>query len=83
MPKLTTRQTEVLAFIREYRRRNAISPTYREIANHFGWCGPNAVVGHIKALVRKGRLSMMTGVSRSMRLVQHEGRVCRHCGQPV
>ena len=54
--QLTRKQNQFLTFILEYRDENGIWPTYREIADHFGFRSPNSVTQNIQALIRKGVL---------------------------
>lgn len=51
---LTDRQREVRDYVLGYWAENGYGPSYRDICAHFGFSGPGAVVGHIRALVRKG-----------------------------
>jgi SOS-response transcriptional repressor LexA len=54
--RLTPRQLEVLRLIVAHMEKHGAPPTIREIAEHFGFCGPNSVICHIDALVSKGYL---------------------------
>lgn len=82
-PKPTERQLEVLAFIRSYRAEHGMSPTIREISEHFGFGGPNATMGHVKALEAKGLLTRgVDSKSRSLMPVYAAG-CCPTCGQPI
>ncbi|MVF05187.1 LexA family protein [Serratia marcescens] len=65
MRKITNRQAEVLAFIRQFKRENGSAPTRREIAEAMG-ISNNAAVEHIKWLARKGILTVKPGVSRGI-----------------
>lgn len=57
-PALTDRQKDVLDLFQERSARGEPPPTYREIADHFGWSSATAAQGHVRALVRKGRLKV-------------------------
>lgn len=50
----TSRQLEVLAFMREFFAQNDQLPPNAAIAAHFGWSAPSACGDHIKALTRHG-----------------------------
>ena len=52
--KLTKRQSEVFDFLCEFNKNQKMSPTYREIANHFGFKSAKAAADHIRALEKKG-----------------------------
>ena len=53
---MTKKQARVLAFI-QARQESGVSPTMREICEHFGFRSPNAATDHVKALRRKGYLA--------------------------
>ncbi len=66
--KLTTRQRQVLDFIRDFIRREEMPPTRAEIARGLGFRSINAAEDHLKALVRKGAISIRAGASRGIRI---------------
>ena len=53
---LTKRQKEILEFIGAFRAREGISPTHREICEHFGFSSYGTAHKHLKLLTRKGFL---------------------------
>ena len=53
---LTTRQSEVLEFIRAFARKHRIPPSVREIQARFRFSSPNGAQSHVAALLRKGFL---------------------------
>ncbi|WP_020401662.1 transcriptional repressor LexA [Gracilimonas tropica] len=53
---LTRKQHEFFTFIVEYKKEHEVWPTYREIAEHFGYASPNSVTQNIQALLKKGYL---------------------------
>ena len=53
---LTRKQREFFDYIVEYKKEYDIWPTYREIADHFGFRSPNSVTQNIQALLKKGYL---------------------------
>ena len=53
---LTRKQHEFFDYIVEYKKEYDIWPTYREIADHFGFKSPNSVTQNIQALLKKGYL---------------------------
>ena len=53
---LTLRQQAVFDFIRRTIYLEQRPPSIREIGRHVGISSPNGVVGHLTALVKKGRL---------------------------
>jgi len=64
----TARQGEYLAFIHHFILKNGLSPSFEEIAAHFG-TSPPSVNGMIKTLERRGLLSRIPGVARSLRVL--------------
>jgi repressor LexA len=73
MEKLTRKQEAVRRFIDSELKAGRACPTHREIAAHFGFSGPNAAAGHIKALVKKGFLVAETGKARALRVESFPG----------
>jgi SOS regulatory protein LexA len=51
--QLTKKQRQFLDFILAYREHYNVWPTYREIAEEFGFKSPNSVTQNIQALMRK------------------------------
>lgn len=68
MEKLTPRQAEILAFIRDYMQTNGMPPTREEIMRAFGFKSPNAAECHLRTLARKGAIDILAGTSRGIRL---------------
>jgi repressor LexA len=63
---LTKRQKEILDFIRSYRETSGISPTQREIREHFELSSFGTVQKHLKRLEEKGALSREWNRSRGI-----------------
>jgi SOS-response transcriptional repressor LexA len=68
LPPLTTRQSEVLEFVRQFLAKAGYPPTVREIGAHFGFV-PRSVFDHLKALERKGYLRRIASKSRSLQIL--------------
>ncbi|MFK7864047.1 MAG: transcriptional repressor LexA [Pseudohongiellaceae bacterium] len=68
MNKLTARQEEILAYIKDYLQETGYPPTRSEIAQKMGYRSPNAAEEHLRALERKGAIEMQPGASRGIRL---------------
>ena len=66
---LTSRQAEILDFLHEFRRKEKIVPTYREIADKFGFKSTKAATDHVCALEKKGYLRRHSGRSRGIELL--------------
>lgn len=63
---LTKRQKEILDYIRTYREQSGISPTQREIREHFELSSFGTVQKHLKRLEEKGALSREWNRSRGI-----------------
>jgi repressor LexA len=88
MSELTSRQAEILDFIKDFASQEGYPPTRAEIAEAFGFRSPNAAEEHLKALDRKGVIELLSGSSRGIRLLDMEeeglpvvGRVA--AGNPI
>jgi len=68
MEKLTLRQQEILGYLRIHFQAQQTWPSFREIQSHFGFSSTNAVMGHLRALERKGYISRVHGQARTFRL---------------
>lgn len=55
--QLTKKQKEFYDYIKDYRDEQGIWPTYREIADRFGFKSPNSVTQNLQSLVKKGYLT--------------------------
>lgn len=64
--KLTKRQREVLMMIRDWTTEAGFPPTRRDIAEHFDFKSPNASEEHLKALERKGVITVLRNTSRGI-----------------
>ena len=65
---LTARQRQILQFIRDFRRREGISPTHREIRDRFGYSSYGTVHKHLKLLEQKGYLKRHWNQKRGVEL---------------
>jgi len=68
MKELTLRQQEILGFIQLHHRTHGYWPSIRDIQGHFKFASTNAVMGHLRALERKGSLSRVPGQARAYRV---------------
>ncbi len=66
MRELTSRQRDVLGFIRSFTARHAVPPTVREIGERFH-VTPRAAFDHLRALERKGMLQRRSSTRRTSR----------------
>jgi repressor LexA len=68
--QITSRQANVLAFIRGRIERDGQSPTLEEIGEALGIGNVSAVLKHVRSLEAKGRLTVEANKARSIRLVR-------------
>lgn len=69
---LTTRQSQILDFIRHVLQETGFPPTRAEIATQFGFKSANAAEEHLRALAKKGAIILTAGASRGIRLAHME-----------
>lgn len=72
----TEKQLGVLQHIRAFRLAHGYSPSFREIADHFGWASTMAPATHIEGLERRGLLSRVYGVARTTQLTEKGEALC-------
>ena len=68
MKTLTDRQKQILEMISHFIEESGFPPTRIEICKALGFKSPNAAEEHLKALEKKGAISMVPGASRSIKL---------------
>ena len=66
---LPPRQQEVFDLLLGFTKKNGYPPTNRELANLIGVRSANAIAEHIRALERKGFVSVARGVARGITVV--------------
>ena len=73
MKELTLRQKEVLDLIKNKILNFGLPPTRVEISKELGFKSPNAAESHLRALEKKGVISIQAGSSRGIILSPEEG----------
>src|SRR6202451_565758 len=68
MSDLTPRQTQILRLLQRSIAANGMPPTRAEIARELGFRSANAAEEHLRALARKGVISLVPGTSRGIQL---------------
>jgi repressor LexA len=68
--QLTSRQSNILAFIRARLERDGEAPTLEEIGLAMGLPNVSAVLKHVRSLEAKGRLAIEPNRTRGIRLIQ-------------
>src|ERR1039457_3331538 len=69
MSGLTRKQQQILDFIQKWPRTEGAPPTFREIADQFGFRSLNSVTEHVRLLRQKGVLVTAPGKARSLRVI--------------
>ncbi len=78
---LTPKQRSILQFYRDHYRETGIPPTVREVMAAMGFSSPNAVVCHVRPLVRRGFLVNRSGKSSHGFMPVVPAGHCPCCGQ--
>lgn len=63
---LTSRQQEILDYLRLSQRRTGIMPSTREIQHYFGFASQTAAMSHLRVLERKGVIQRLPGKARAV-----------------
>jgi repressor LexA len=72
MQILTSRQKQILDYLRSFQTAHGYPPSFREVASHFK-INLGTVQDHLKALTRKGYLTREVNRSRGLRLIPLSG----------
>jgi len=68
--KLTDRQEEILAFLKQFTLDSGYPPTLREIGRHFQISSTFGVKRHLEALVKKGYINIESNASRGISMIR-------------
>jgi repressor LexA len=68
--KLTDRQEEILAFLKQFTLDSGYPPTLREIGRHFQISSTFGVKRHLEALVKKGFINIESNASRGISMIR-------------
>ena len=66
MKELTKQQLKVLTCVEVYLNKTGFPPTRAEICKELGFKSPNAAEMHLRALEKKGYISIQSGSSRGI-----------------
>ncbi|MGH8018651.1 MAG: transcriptional repressor LexA [Opitutaceae bacterium] len=69
MSDLTPRQQQILDFIQRHHAAEGFWPSIRDVQRHFRFKSTNAVIGHLRALERKGAIVRAPGQARAYRTI--------------
>lgn len=67
--RLTSRQGEILGFLKDFIMENGYPPSLRDICARFGIKGPQNAGKHLFALERKGYIKRSSNISRGIEIV--------------
>lgn len=70
--KLTPRQQEVFDLLVAFIQKHGYPPTARELSDLIGAASPNAAAEHLRALCRKGVITIAPNMSRGISIVGHK-----------
>lgn len=70
--ELTSRQEEILEYIKKYAKENRMPPTVREIGNHFEISSTNGVRSILAALIKKGYINRSPRLSRGIEVIDSD-----------
>src|SRR6187402_863588 len=71
MEPLTDKQQAILDYIEQEHASTGVTPSTREIQEHFGFASQTAAVNHLKALEKKGAIQRQPGKARAVALTSH------------
>lgn len=69
MNELTKRQQQIVDFIQQQTLKMGVSPSFQDLADHFGFRSLTTVADHIRLIRQKGVLGQKPGRARSLRVV--------------
>jgi len=69
MPSLTHRQQQIFDFIRREQEVAGVTPSFADIARHFGFRSPTTVAEHLRLIRQKGYLEASDGRARALKLI--------------
>ena len=75
MKDLTSRQKEILDLIRDHLKEKGFPPTRADISRTLGFKSHNAAEQHLRAIEKKGFISILSGASRGIVLNEEESGI--------
>ena len=78
MKELTKQQSKVLSCVEVYLNKTGFPPTRAEICKELGFKSPNAAEMHLRALEKKGYISIKSGSSRGISIVNSQQLIEKH-----
>jgi repressor LexA len=74
MTYLTERQRDILQFIRDFQKARGVTPTHREICDHFGFSSYGTVYKHLSLLQKKGLIKRDWNQKRGVEVVEQNAK---------
>jgi len=74
MTYLTERQRDILQFIRDFQKERGVTPTHREICDHFGFSSYGTVYKHLSLLQKKGLIRRDWNQKRGVEVVDQTAK---------
>ncbi|HEX3578029.1 MAG TPA: transcriptional repressor LexA [Thermoanaerobaculia bacterium] len=78
MTYLTERQRDILQFIRDFQKERGVTPTHREICDHFGFSSYGTVYKHLSLLQKKGLIKRDWNQKRGVEVIEQAGQASSH-----
>src|SRR5437660_5043071 len=74
MTYLTERQRDILQFIRDFQKERRVTPSHREICDHFGFSSYGTVYKHLSLLQKKGLIKRDWNQKRGVEVVEQAAK---------
>src|SRR5436309_696845 len=74
MTYLTERQRDILQFIRDFQKARGVTPTHREICDHFGFSSYGTVYKHLSLLQKKGLIKRDWNQKRGVEVIEQAAK---------
>ncbi len=75
MKKITSQQQRVLDCIQIYLNKTGFPPTRADICKELGFKSPNSAETHLRALEKKGFISIESGTSRGISIINNDNKI--------
>ncbi len=83
MKEITSQQQRVLDCIQIYINKTGFPPTRANICKELGFKSPNSAETHLRALEKKGFISIQSGASRGISIINNQEHISNNNEYPV
>jgi repressor LexA len=83
MKEITSQQQRVLDCIQIYLKKTGFPPTRADICKELGFKSPNSAETHLRALEKKGFISIESGASRGISIINNQEHISNNNEYPV